>query len=223
MDRGAAVRDVALAAVAGYQDGVVGQSLDSALSQCLHYRDGGRHAAFLVEYVEDFGYRPAEGLGEGPAGQLFSDGIQACYPRFGIRGYYGISYGVERDRKIFLAFAQGEVCLLQQSILRRLEIEQMLRFQLYGVPKAEPHVPGSRENEHQGKQKDENAGENEDNKQSADAGSELLFALYEHILFYRRKGAHFRADRIHDSFSVSANHECKGCRGMVVAVQLDNG
>ena len=40
-DRRAAVGDGALAAVAGDQDGVVGQALDRAMGQGFHYRDGG--------------------------------------------------------------------------------------------------------------------------------------------------------------------------------------
>ena len=53
VDRRATVGDIALAAIAGNQDGVIGQSLYRALRQRFHDRDGGGQAGFLVDDVED--------------------------------------------------------------------------------------------------------------------------------------------------------------------------
>ena len=143
-NRCATVGNIALAAIACNQHGVVGQALYRALRQGFHDRNSGGVTGFFVDDVKNIAHRATAGLRHRPAGELFGKGIQECHTCFGIGGYYGIANGVERHRELFLAVPQGDVGLLQLFVCLLLNLYQMLSlcFDLLarGVVRADQQV-----------------------------------------------------------------------------------
>lgn len=110
VDGGAAVGDVAFGAIAGDEDGMVGEGDDLVVLQGGGDGDEGGLAGFRVEDVEDIGDGASVGVGSEVASEGFGDGVHVDEVAAGIAGDDAIADGAEGGGELF--FAGLELVLL---------------------------------------------------------------------------------------------------------------
>ena len=87
----ATVGNIALTALAGDEDGVIGQTLDRAMFQRGHDGNGGGLAGFLVDDVENLAHRVTQRFCQSPACELFGHRIEVRHAGAGISGQHGVA------------------------------------------------------------------------------------------------------------------------------------
>ncbi len=107
-----AVGDLPLGPVARNEKSVVRQAHDPSGGEHLADRVLDRLARLGVDDLEGFFERPADGLGQRPAGQGLGHGVHFPDPAVDVGGDDGVADGVERGAVILFAPAEGGLGLL---------------------------------------------------------------------------------------------------------------
>lgn len=102
-DGRATVGNVKFTAIAGNQQGVVGQTLCRTARQRIGYRNGGRLARFFVDDAKHFIDWSPQRLGMSPPSQVFGYWVQQCDAGSCIGGNHAVANGIERYAELLLA------------------------------------------------------------------------------------------------------------------------
>ena len=221
-DGRATVGDGGFAAIPRDQYGRVGQALDGTLGQGFHDRDQRGESGFLVDDLKNFRHRAAQGLGLGPAGELFRHRVQERHAGLGIRGHDGVADGVQRDGELFLTDLQRGIGLLQCLVHAVPNFQQIAGFQMQGILELQLgfpiNQPGEGRREQQGKQ----AGEDEDAIETAHVGQKLGLVLGQGGFLQLDEAAHLGADAVHQPLALAAADEGQACRQFMATAQVDD-